>query len=304
MQWRSDVRSLASFVVYVNDLSLFARMNSRIPLLLRGSCRNWPAFRLWRDPDYILSTCGHRTVPVELGSSYLDGNWQQNLMTMENFFKIDAAHDDDKSSYMGNTTEQRRQVLYLAQHPLFDQIPAMRKDILTPDFCFLPASRVNVNDSGVNTDVRSSKFVDEHSVYGKNQDGEHFVLVHAWLGPAGTVSPIHFDVYDNVLSQVVGYKYVRLFDPGQTERLYPHENGPFTNAAKVDINHQCGHNISENVKRLDSKLQSFGYDKYPKYKDALYSDIILEPGDQLFIPSKYWHYVQSVTPSFSVSHWW
>ena len=78
----------------------------------------------------------------------------------------------------------------------------------------------------------------------------------------------------------------------------------FTNAAKVDINHQCGHNISENVKRLDSKLQSFGYDKYPKYKDALYSDIILEPGDQLFIPSKYWHYVQSVTPSFSVSHWW
>jgi len=33
-------------------------------------------------------------------------------------------------------------------------------------------------------------------------------------------------------------------------------------------------------------------------------DCILEEGEMLYIPPKWWHYVRSLTMSLSVSFWW
>ena len=68
---------------------------------------------------------------------------------------------------------------------------------------------------------------------------------------------------------------------------------------------------------------------FPLLKEALYEDIVIGPGDMLFIPRGYWHYVQAINTttanawyaqhnittnvdnlalpavhSFSVSFWW
>ena len=37
------------------------------------------------------------------------------------------------------------------------------------------------------------------------------------------------------------------------------------------------------------------YDQYPLLKDATYKEVILLPGDMLFIPRHYWHFIVSIS---------
>ena len=43
---------------------------------------------------------------------------------------------------------------------------------------------------------------------------------------------------------------------------------------------------------------------WEEFKKAEYIEGILGPGDGLFIPVGWWHYVRSLDVSFSVSFWW
>lgn len=64
---------------------------------------------------------------------------------------------------------------------------------------------------------------------------QHLVS-NLWLGPGGTISPLHYDDYENFLAQVLGEKEVLLYPPeawpalyyearykGQLQYTYPHD---------------------------------------------------------------------------------
>lgn len=89
--------------------------------------------------------------------------------------------------------------------------------------------------------------------------------VNAWIGPAGTVTPLHTDPHHNMFVQVVGYKYFQLFSPTETSRMYPHESGLTTNSSRVD------------AEAPDDKL-------FPLFKAATGLQFFVQPGQALYIP--------------------
>ena len=134
-------------------------------------------------------------------------------------------------------------VAYLAQHDLFGQMPSLRDDIRVPDCCYTGVS-----------------------------DDDDDPLLNAWFGPAGTVSPLHTDPYDNVLCQVVGRKYVRLYGPSETPRLYPRG----VDDGGVDM----GNTSQVEVEAADRSA-------FPLFDEATYVETVLEEGECLYIPASY-----------------
>ncbi|OMO94057.1 hypothetical protein CCACVL1_06209 [Corchorus capsularis] len=128
---------------------------------------------------------------------------------------------------------------YLAQHQLFDQINELRQDIFVPDYCYAGGG-----------ELRS---------------------LNAWFGPAGTVTPLHHDPHHNILAQVVGKKYVRLYSSSYSDELYPYSETMLHNSSQVNLD-----NIDD--------------EEFPKVHDLEFLDCVLEEGEMLYIPPKWWHY--------------
>ncbi|KAJ8675645.1 hypothetical protein QAD02_011431 [Eretmocerus hayati] len=154
-------------------------------------------------------------------------------------------------------TKKNERVGYLAQHQLFDQIPELKNDFAVPEYC---------------------SFSDK-------EDGEEFPDINAWFGPSGTVSPLHYDPKNNFLTQVIGYKRVVLYSPGDSPKLYPYETRLLCNTARVDPYNP-------------------NFEEYPDFQHAKGYMCYLKPGEMLYIPPKWWHHVTSLSPSFSISFWW
>lgn len=69
---------------------------------------------------------------------------------------------------------------------------------------------------------------------------KHQQSLRAWLicrpfslGCLMQVTPLHHDPHHNLLAQVVGTKYVRLYAPALSDDLYPYETGHNTNSSQV-----------------------------------------------------------------------
>ena len=231
------------------NIFLEKHMNAQRPCIITGGMDHWPALREWKDLGQIRAICGKRTVPVEIGKTYLSDKWTQELMTINEFL----------DRYVATELKPGCPIGYLAQHEIFSQVPELRAAIMTPDFCAL---------------LRPDE---EHEATGEP-------VLNAWLGPGGTVSPLHFDPCHNLLAQVVGSKKVCLFNHADTPLLY-----------------SCG-GILENTSAVDPENPDI--EEFPLFPQATGFQATLNEGEMLYIPPLFWHFVRSLETSFSVSFWW
>lgn len=109
-----------------------------------------------------------------------------------------------------------------------------------------------------------------------------------WTGPAGALTVLHFDRAHNLYVQIHGHKKWILFPPEESHNLYwPCED-------------------------LAVRLQQFSpvdaerpdLERYPRFAGARPVELVLEPGEILFVPTGWWHQVRSLDPSIALNFFW
>lgn len=108
--------------------------------------------------------------------------------------------------------------------------------------------------------------------------GEHSDL-NLWIG-RGTKSGLHFDSADNFLVMIRGHKQAVLAAPSEARKLYP---------------------FADNTSKSQIDAGAADFVRFPASADALLWTAELCPGDVLFIPIRWWHYLASPMDEISIS---
>ncbi|KAM7203806.1 hypothetical protein V8F20_003812 [Naviculisporaceae sp. PSN 640] len=292
---RTNAMSMEEFQAYLDRSS-----GRPDPMAISGLVDDWPARtnHPWKKPAYLLSRTfdGRRLVPVEIGRSYVDEGWSQKIIPFGEFLAeyIDSSTAANSSFQTGDEgkdkdKKKKNKVAYLAQHQLLTQLPLLRSDVLIPDLCYTAPPSHPTESS-------------------EDQEELEQPQLNAWFGPPGTITPLHTDPYHNLLVQVVGRKYVRLYPPWETHRMRKRgrEGGvEMGNTSLVDVGVVEGWDVPGPGGEKEEGNEEMGDDdRWEDFRKVPYLECILEEGDTLYIPIGWWHYVRGLSVSFSVSFWW
>lgn len=105
-----------------------------------------------------------------------------------------------------------------------------------------------------------------------------------WLGPAGTVTPLHCDYDDNVFAQAIGSKRIMLAPPHHDAFLYVREANSVLFGSPVDA-------------------EAPDFERYPLARGAAIVECIVGPGELLYVPAGWYHQVRALDFSLSVNRW-
>jgi len=99
-----------------------------------------------------------------------------------------------------------------------------------------------------------------------------------WLGPAGTITPFHHDLTNNFMAQVLGRKRILIIPANELPRAYNHLH--------------C-------YSPVDGR--SIDFERFPALRDAVIQEVILNPGEILFLPVGHWHFVEALDISCTMT---
>jgi ribosomal protein L16 Arg81 hydroxylase len=210
------------------------------PVVLLDMMNKWRARSLW-NPDYLRKTCGNEMVEVMTGR-------------------------DSDSRYEINSEQHRTSMVF---SEFIDHITQCGKS----NDRYMVANNDTLRREGM------KHLYDDIEVFPEFLDGDNLNGgVFFWLGPAGTVTPLHHDAMNILTAQVYGRKRVTLIPSCQIHRVY-NEIGVFS--------------------EVDSERPNF--DEFPEFRNVTMRKFILKPGEVLFIPVGWWHHVRSLDVSITVS---
>ncbi|MNJ34203.1 SCP-2 sterol transfer family protein [compost metagenome] len=117
-------------------------------------------------------------------------------------------------------------------------------------------------------------------------DRSLYIPPRFWLGPKGTLTPLHRDDTDNMFAQVWGEKLILLVAPHHREALGSWATSPHGGLEGCNFDPE------------NPDLEAF-----PAARAVMFLPVHLGPGDLLFLPEGWFHQVKSLSVSLSVNFW-
>jgi hypothetical protein len=208
-----------------------------VPVVVRGAAADWPALERWQ-PQRLATEFG--SVPVDYMTGPREVDLPEELAQRTRRTTLAAFVHELTARPVSND-------LYIVARNFSLRQPALRpllEDVRPPDFLDL---------------------------------GEEWTqYARLWLGPRGTLTPLHHDLMPNVFVQVVGRKRFIMVHPAFTP-LVPNPRGVYSDSDPLTWPQDP---VLANV---------------PRY------DFTLFPGDLLYIPPAWWHWVFARSVSVSLS---
>jgi hypothetical protein len=208
------------------------------------------------------------------------------------------------------TSPEPPELSYARESRLLAQAPELQRDISTPDY------------------------VERSRPHLPNRTG--YAGPSAWLGPAGTIAQLHWDPEHNMYCQVRGRKYVVVIAPDDGPYTYPNvftvsalRTKPFFRSHTTlldrietiahqyparelafrealhgsldegDLSTLCDYLLDANNCHADAETPNLT--AYPLFGRARRFDALLSPGDLLFLPRMWFHYVRALDTSISIN---
>jgi lysine-specific demethylase 8 len=212
------------------------------PVLLQSFVRDSRACTKW-SPEYLDSVVGEKTVQVNYCARALEKTAEGAVQAVSQHFEVPFR----KASELIRDSSET--VYFLMGQPVRQVLPELMEDLDFDELILRAAPLLSIN---------------------------------LWLAPAGHLTPLHYDAYDNFLNQIIGRKKVTLFSPSDKEYLYSPPAGGVGDPASVN-------------------LFEPDYEQFPHFRQATPIEFILEPGDTLYQPAGWSHQIESLDLTVSVN---
>ncbi len=209
------------------------------PVIITGMLEHYPARTKWT-LDYFAEHFGERMVEVQFGR-------------------------DADPQYEMNSIAHKRQLKF------GDYVELVRTSGSSNDF-YMTAN----NDSKNQASLKG--LWDDVGSLPEYLDDDPTRRGFFWFGPAGTITPLHHDLTNNFMAQIMGRKRVRLVAPCELAKIYNHR-----------------HCFTE----LDARNVDLA--RFPAMADVTIHDCVLEPGEILFLPVGWWHHVEALDISVTLA---
>ena len=213
-----------------------------LPVILAGAIADWPAVSRWT-PGYLKARIGDQIVQVQ----------------------ADRDNDPDYEIYKDR---------HLRQMPFVEFMDQISRPDGANNTLYMTAYNASHNDPALSCIRDDMGTIDRY--LDSDSDNRHGLM---WIGPAGTITPMHHDLTNNLLVQVVGRKVIKLVPAIQADAMYNHIH------------------VFSAVSDIESP--AFDTNRFPDFAQARVLDVTLLPGDALLIPIGWWHQVRSL--DFSVT---
>ena len=109
-----------------------------------------------------------------------------------------------------------------------------------------------------------------------------------WMGSGGVITPLHFDHCHTVIAQIHGWKRVLMVSPEDSAHVYPFSVADgATRVSRIALD-------AWNACDPDQRR------RFPEVAKATQYEVILEPGDVIYIPPAWWHHVEALEGNVSL----